>query len=199
MEFIKLNTRKILFIFFLCFLLVGGLFGVAYLYSNRIHNPRVDFIEEKLYLIYIATTISLAFFLTYFFGGMYNFYRARKLLSFVTSLDLFDNGIYLKEYKVNRSLLFFNGEWIFGDILGYPVIISVSNHITDYSASSVVLSICVTKFNQSEIENVFFSLKNGRLPETFIDDVKVHISQLMSKGYEKGNMVEGKRKVREKI
>jgi len=109
------------------------------------------------YLFLGIGIMSLAWFLVYFFIGMYNFYKARKLLAFVISQNIFDNE-YVNRYMNEKTWIFYTQECIFGYIREYPVLVYVNSPIDKYSRTTVQFNVFITRFNRTSVENISLPL-----------------------------------------
>ncbi|MES2701766.1 MAG: hypothetical protein V4649_03960 [Bacteroidota bacterium] len=189
MEFIKLNSWKIPVIFLLCIVICAGAFGMALL-ASKARLSDADAAEGYWYFIAITAGISVAFFSIYFFGGMYYFYRSRKVLHAISALGIFDNGQSRIEYKINKSPLFYNSELLLASVMGYPMIVTTSWVVGDYS--DIVCSVCILKFNQTKIESLRFPLRmSPKIAAKIKDDITGFVSAMAEKGYPKGDLAIG--------
>lgn len=120
MEFIGLNYKKFFYIFCLCLVIWRAFSFFIYLLMKREMNE-AEFTEVIPYLFIFMFGMSFVWLLISFGGGMHYFYKAQKLLSYILSLELFDNNNYSKSHIRENAWVFYTQECFLGDINGYPL------------------------------------------------------------------------------
>lgn len=115
-----------------------------------------EFTEVIPYLFIFMFGMSFVWLLISFGGGMHNFYKAQKLLSYILSLELFDNNNYSKSHIRENAWVFYTQECFLGDINGYPTILSISRRIDKFSQTHINFDIVVVKFNNTKNERISF-------------------------------------------
>jgi hypothetical protein len=116
------------------------------------------FAELIKLMLTLTYGFGMAFFLVYFFGGMYYFYRARRLLSHILSLDVFDNNNYTKGYLYKNSWIIYTVECFYGIINEYPTIVDISQSFTRGVPATIEFEVCIIKFNRTTYERISFPL-----------------------------------------
>ena len=191
MEFIRLNRWKIFCIFCLCIIIFSAIGFICYLSERENMNEAALHNTVVHIMLPFVFSFAICFFLEYFLIGLYNFYKARRLLSYVLSHNIFDNNDYSNEYIHKNNFIFYTNECVYGKINGYPTIMYVNNIIAKSPRTTIEFIIFIIKFNKTRPETISFVVKEYLPPENIRQSVIDFISMLRSKGYEKGNISNG--------
>lgn len=156
MSFFKINSKKIIHAFLLTFSVIGAIgifiFTVAYVHYKK--NNETLFITNYI-LLYIVFSTILSFIIL--FTGYKTFNNSRKMIKYISSLNVFDNNEYTVVITNRNKWYLFTTEKYVGFINNFPVYMQYKQG-SKYSAAQYVFVVCLYKFNRIYEENIFFSL-----------------------------------------
>ena len=192
MEFIRLNWWKVICILVLCIVISSCFVLLAYIVMGE-HIDKSELTEELPLMLLFMYGAALAIFVLFIFGGTYNFYRTKRLLSYALTFDLFDNGDFQKGYANVKSWLFYTKECFIGTINQYPIVLWIDISTGARRTSiRIAITFYVMKNDKTTPWTIYMPLNwRGELEQ----DIKVEITNtvlmLGNNGYKYGDLSKG--------
>ena len=189
MEFIQLNYRKIITIFSLNVLIWTCIsFFVLIIFRKNIENTK----HINAYMMIFIVTMTMLWFSIFFIGGMYNFYKAKKIFSYIINNSFFDDEAYNIDLLYQKSYINFTEECLYGNIHQFPCVVIISQNFSKYAPTEIQFNICIIKFNRPSSETISFPLNwKGKPSNGMKESLLKFIEQIDSKNYPKADLSKG--------
>ena len=136
---------------------------------------------------------AFAIFGLFIYGGVYNFYRSKRLLSYALTYNLFDNGDFQKGYTNIKSWLFYTKECFVGTIYQYPVVLWIDISTGARRTSiKIALTFYVMKNDKTTPWTIYIPLNwRGELEQDIKVEIASTVLMLGNKGYKPGDLSKG--------
>ncbi|MBX2905904.1 MAG: hypothetical protein KF744_07700 [Taibaiella sp.] len=189
MKFLKLNWAKVIIRLLIVFA-VWAVLNLVGWFGSQNQLTATLWLHERSEMMVTSAAVAILFLTLHIWGYLNHFDSNQSHLIELVNRGIFDSNLY-KIGKLHASTwLLFTRECAYGDLGGYPAVVSISTFISQRTETTLEIHFFIEQMNKTQKKTLSIPIINSRLSDNIEREIFAFANTLKNKGYLPGNVTD---------